>query len=236
MLERSKKMTRSEHREASHLEDDGGIRQIIQSAQVMPISELEKSGGQFAALEKPQQLWGRKGWSQFTGFTKDSINIVNSKKRKLDSETTANDTPMCEDNQPPRKKVTTRTLAFIDCRNPNPKDRESFEHVESEDSDDEPILSRALRISSTMASNTPTHHSLKIRSEDPYMGYPFKGDNHQGGGVQPPGSVDSSQDRDSSHHNYHRVSISQMLNDTPQVQFAVEERQLTVLDEILRRL
>lgn len=65
MLERSKRMTRSEHLSANHLEDDVGIRQIIQSARVLPISDDERAGrGQMASLEVPQQLWGREGFEE----------------------------------------------------------------------------------------------------------------------------------------------------------------------------
>lgn len=65
MLERAKKMTRSEHQDAKHLEDDGGIRHIIQSARIMPISDEEASArGQVAPLEVTQRLWAREGWKE----------------------------------------------------------------------------------------------------------------------------------------------------------------------------
>ena len=41
MLERSKRMTRTEHHEAKQLEDDGGVRAIIQNAEPMAIEEHE---------------------------------------------------------------------------------------------------------------------------------------------------------------------------------------------------
>nr|POE56182.1 putative atp-dependent helicase c17a2.12 [Quercus suber] len=62
MLERSKRMTRAEHADASKLEDDGGIREIIQSAQLLPI-DLDES--RIARVETPQRLWGRDGWRDF---------------------------------------------------------------------------------------------------------------------------------------------------------------------------
>ncbi|KAK5709476.1 hypothetical protein LTR17_019751 [Elasticomyces elasticus] len=48
-----------------YLEDDGGIREIIQSATMLPISQDERQGyGQMARLEEKQQLWGREGWQE----------------------------------------------------------------------------------------------------------------------------------------------------------------------------
>jgi hypothetical protein len=59
MLERSKRMTSVEHNNAKVLEDDGGIRAIIQDAHVLPITPLEQYGsGRMAPLDEPQQLWG----------------------------------------------------------------------------------------------------------------------------------------------------------------------------------
>ncbi|OQO12999.1 hypothetical protein B0A48_02463 [Cryoendolithus antarcticus] len=65
MHERSKRMTGVEHRGASYLEDDDGIRGIIQSAQIIAVTTDEMSGaGQIAPLAEPQQLWGRSGWQK----------------------------------------------------------------------------------------------------------------------------------------------------------------------------
>jgi hypothetical protein len=59
MLERSKRMTSAEHNNAKVLEDDGGIREIIQNAHVLPITHQEQHGsGRMAPLDEPQQLWG----------------------------------------------------------------------------------------------------------------------------------------------------------------------------------
>lgn len=65
MLERSRRMTKAEHDSAKALEDDGGIREIIQSARVMTLSAEEREGsGQMAALTtQAEQLWGRDGWN-----------------------------------------------------------------------------------------------------------------------------------------------------------------------------
>ncbi|KJY01979.1 snf2 family helicase like protein [Zymoseptoria brevis] len=68
MLERAQRMTNAEHIEAKTLEDDGGIREIIQNARCLPITREEvESTCSMAALDVPQQLWGRPGWS--TGST-----------------------------------------------------------------------------------------------------------------------------------------------------------------------
>ncbi|OAK98444.1 hypothetical protein IQ06DRAFT_226930 [Phaeosphaeriaceae sp. SRC1lsM3a] len=56
----AKKMTRAEQMEAKELEDDAGITEIIQGAQILPISPEEEEGeGMFAELRKPQQVFGR---------------------------------------------------------------------------------------------------------------------------------------------------------------------------------
>jgi hypothetical protein len=63
MYERAKRMTSAEHHVVSHLEDDDGMREIIQGAGLMSVSENESSGaGQMALLEVPQRLWARPGW------------------------------------------------------------------------------------------------------------------------------------------------------------------------------
>ena len=60
MLERSRRMTVDEHRDAKVLEDDAGIRQIIEAARIMPICDGEDRGfGQMAPLGAPERLWCR---------------------------------------------------------------------------------------------------------------------------------------------------------------------------------
>ena len=64
MYERAKRMTPGEHH-VSHLEDDDGMRAIIQGAGLMSVTESESSGwGQVASLEVPQRLWARSGWRE----------------------------------------------------------------------------------------------------------------------------------------------------------------------------
>jgi hypothetical protein len=68
MLLRAQRMTNAEHIAAKTLEDDGGIREIIQNARCLPLTKEDMEGtSAMAALENPQRLWGRPGWS--TGTT-----------------------------------------------------------------------------------------------------------------------------------------------------------------------
>ena len=238
MLERSKRMTRSEHREANHLEDDGDIRQIIQSAQMLPISATEKIGyGQMAPLEEQQQLWNRSGWKQFSGFNKNTMSEDIAKKRKLDSGATESD-----DSTQPRKKLTTRTLAFVDCRASASIDRDSYQTVGREDSDDdEPILALFQRTSTTAESKIPHHPSLKMKSDDPYMpsmGYPLADNNlsngsftHEAGSSAIDGPIQNTHDP-----RYRRLSISQLLNEDQTTSQRVESDHCELLREILKRL
>ncbi|KAF1929435.1 uncharacterized protein M421DRAFT_61347 [Didymella exigua CBS 183.55] len=59
IFERAKKMSRAQHSEAKELEDDAGITEIIQNAQVLPVSSHEQGLAKFALLKLPQQLFGR---------------------------------------------------------------------------------------------------------------------------------------------------------------------------------
>ncbi|KAF2036246.1 hypothetical protein EK21DRAFT_83948 [Setomelanomma holmii] len=66
IFNRAKKMSRSQHLEAKELEDDAGIIEIIQSAQIIPVLPEEEEGeGMFAKLETPQQVFGRPGRHKF---------------------------------------------------------------------------------------------------------------------------------------------------------------------------
>ncbi|KXT14494.1 hypothetical protein AC579_9576 [Pseudocercospora musae] len=68
MLNRSWEMSEAEHKEAKVLEDDLGIKAIIQGARPLPLSEAEASPGlaRMAPLDKPEQLWCRPGWREGT--------------------------------------------------------------------------------------------------------------------------------------------------------------------------
>jgi SNF2 family DNA or RNA helicase len=76
MHERAKRMTSVEHH-VSHLEDDDGMREIIQGAGLMSVRDGESSGlGQMASLEVPQRLWARPGW-------RDTLSKSNFSSAKL---------------------------------------------------------------------------------------------------------------------------------------------------------
>lgn len=60
IFDRAKKMSRADHQEAKELEDDAGIVEIIQNAQIFPVQEGEDEGlASFALLKTPQQVFGR---------------------------------------------------------------------------------------------------------------------------------------------------------------------------------
>jgi hypothetical protein len=60
IFNRAKKMSRADHQEAKELEDDAGIIEIIQNAQILPVDDDEGEGlSSFALLEAPQQVFGR---------------------------------------------------------------------------------------------------------------------------------------------------------------------------------
>ncbi|KAK4506780.1 hypothetical protein PRZ48_000513 [Zasmidium cellare] len=65
MFQRSKRMTAEEHR-VKAVEDDGGMREIIQSSRVLTVPEEQQK--QMASLESPEQLWARPGWRDFLTF------------------------------------------------------------------------------------------------------------------------------------------------------------------------
>ncbi|OQO08432.1 hypothetical protein B0A48_06302 [Cryoendolithus antarcticus] len=89
MHERSKRMTGIEHRGASFLDDDDGMRGIIQGAQIIPITTDEMTGaGQIAPLAIPQQLWGRSGWQQSFSAT-DSVRPGKKRGTAASSNSTA---------------------------------------------------------------------------------------------------------------------------------------------------
>jgi hypothetical protein len=60
IFNRAKKMSLADHQEAKELEDDAGIIEIIQNAQILPIGDDEGEGlSSFALLTTPQQVFGR---------------------------------------------------------------------------------------------------------------------------------------------------------------------------------
>ncbi|KAH7398857.1 P-loop containing nucleoside triphosphate hydrolase protein [Phaeosphaeria sp. MPI-PUGE-AT-0046c] len=82
----AKKMTRAEHLEAKELEDDAGITEIIQGAQILPILPDEEEGeGMFAKLKTPQQVFGRSDRHKYHryGNTEPKSQDRSTKKAKI---------------------------------------------------------------------------------------------------------------------------------------------------------
>ncbi|KAK5712706.1 hypothetical protein LTR15_011698 [Elasticomyces elasticus] len=146
MLERAKRMTRSEHADAKALEDDGGVREIIQSARMLPVSQEERHGcGQMARLEEKQQLWGREGWRETV-----SMSIARSSEKKRRRVITFDDITKDDEDArlvnegeelPPGAKR--RVLSFVDCTGP------SHNSLEADADSDEPVTNDWRRGSSS---------------------------------------------------------------------------------------
>ncbi|KAF2130759.1 hypothetical protein P153DRAFT_287716 [Dothidotthia symphoricarpi CBS 119687] len=85
IFNRAKNMSRAQHLEAKELEDDAGIVEIIQNAQVLPVQPEEELGiGMFAVLKTPQQVFGRPNRHKYHryGFT-DAKTDKPKKKAKV---------------------------------------------------------------------------------------------------------------------------------------------------------
>jgi hypothetical protein len=85
MYERSQRMTRAEHLDAKVLEDDGGIREIIQSARMLPLADTETGPGpgQMAPFMqgRSERLWCRPGWKEFADNYTDRDRPGRKRKR-----------------------------------------------------------------------------------------------------------------------------------------------------------
>ena len=239
MHDRSKRMTQSEHREASHLEDDLKIKEIIQSARIIPVSERETKGyGQMASLDDPQQLWGRPGWTQFS-----SIGMTyrgrNTKKRTSVEDYISPEDGVLGDGEISRKKAIRRTLDYVDCTGTHDnRCHTAYEADKSHNSDEEPILSRWRRKSlSTHIAPTAATPAL-LMARDPFMpSMAHLPDEHPvasstrhvyttGDDVGGSGTLSTG---------YHKLSISQLLNEEPAVP-DFEPANPAILQEILRLL
>ena len=148
MLERSKRMTRTEHHDAKALEDDGGIRKIIQEADMLPISDNERVGsGQMAPLDVSQQLWTRPGWTSFMPRASAKMPDITAKKRCRDGNT--------EQQNDLKVRIVRRKLDFVDCTTTEPPEPDA----RIQDSNDEPIARRRRRdcIDSPLSTKTNAH-------------------------------------------------------------------------------
>ena len=91
VFKRSKAMTRTEHVETRILEDDEEISNIIKGAQPLPLQTSDGLGqAQMAALQTPQQLFGRAG--------RDNSHIKGIDKEKDEADGTS-------EPQPKRKRL-----------------------------------------------------------------------------------------------------------------------------------
>lgn len=146
MLERSRRMTRSEHHDAKALEDDGGIRQIIQSARIMTVYKRERVGaGQMAPLGIPQQVWGRNGWTNFVNMK--NVRLDNGGQKRKIEEVDGGKNTHASGPQKKKKAKVRRTLDFVECK-----------AVPIHDSDDEPLANRAQRSSQPQPATKPLLH------------------------------------------------------------------------------
>jgi hypothetical protein len=92
MLERAERMTRGEHKQARLLEDDEGIKSIIQNATILPLPEGEKTGqSRMVSLDARHQIFDRpdKGRSKkIEGIDKDELDAKPKRKNaKIKSRT-----------------------------------------------------------------------------------------------------------------------------------------------------
>ncbi|KAH0342609.1 hypothetical protein KCU81_g5564, partial [Aureobasidium melanogenum] len=87
VFERARTMSRAEHKNAKELDDDGGIREIIQSAQPIPVHEAT-GAGRIAFIERPQQLFARPGWAGWKIAARENSSKARTKtsqKRKAEN-------------------------------------------------------------------------------------------------------------------------------------------------------
>ncbi|KAH0363574.1 hypothetical protein KCU65_g7320, partial [Aureobasidium melanogenum] len=87
IFERARTMSRVEHKNAKELDDDGGIREIIQSAQPIPVHEAT-GADRIAFIHKPQQLFARPGWAGWKKAARENSNNrgeTTGRKRKAES-------------------------------------------------------------------------------------------------------------------------------------------------------
>jgi hypothetical protein len=83
IFDHAKKMSRAQHLEAKELEDDEGIIDIIQNAQILPtVPEEEEGVGMFASLRTPQQVFGRPDRHKYHGNIDSKLHVESRKKSK----------------------------------------------------------------------------------------------------------------------------------------------------------
>ena len=102
--------------------------------------------GQMAPLEEPQQLWGRPGWRETIG--KAVAGPRSEKKRRLtalhDVTNPNGEAQIVQADVDSGRTVGRRTMAYVDCTDPRSSSR-----VIDDDSEDEPMVDRWRRASTT---------------------------------------------------------------------------------------
>ncbi|KZM18738.1 ATP binding [Ascochyta rabiei] len=88
IFERAKNMSRAQHMEAKELEDDAGIVEIIQNAQILPVLDEELGLAKYALLKRPQQLFGRPDRDRYHRIPVKDTPEKSRKKRKISNTTT----------------------------------------------------------------------------------------------------------------------------------------------------
>lgn len=241
MLERSRRMTRAEHYDAKALEDDGGIREIIQSAKTLPVAEREKGGyAQMAALEEPQQLWGRSGWRPSTTDNVSGRPTAHKRRKSASHLPDAEDLDR-DDGAQSAKKVKRRTLSYVDCTNGGSRNRSALDDRLIPDSEDEPMLDLWRRRSSTTTAAQTALLAVTTTDENPHLlslPPPSGGDNKAcNGGVLHPNSKDAESLQGSiPKPTYRQLPISQLLNHDQKPLTTFPHASPELLQEILRRL
>jgi hypothetical protein len=83
IFKRAKKMSPADHQEAKELEDDAGIIEIIQNAQVLPIGDDEGEGlSSFALLNTPQQVFGRSNRHKYHRYGTTEAKIADRPQKR----------------------------------------------------------------------------------------------------------------------------------------------------------
>lgn len=219
MLDRSKRMTRAEHLNASHLEDDGGIKQIIQSAAPLPVEEaLQLGRPQMAPLDVPQQVWCREGWREYQHLSHRGP----TKKRKA-----ANDpADEGEAKAARRKKVVRRTLAFVDCRSSG---QDGATAPGAESSSGASSSAPHDRSQAAQASSGASLATVAVEREAPEI-EPLR---EPGRAAEPSISSTSAQHAP----DFRKASISTLMNDGPERPAGMDDfASNDLMQEILRRL
>jgi hypothetical protein len=228
MLERSKRMTRSEHRDAGHLEDDIGIREIIQSARMIPVLDEGKTGrGQMAPLQSSQQLWAREGYRAFLSKNPAVHEPIRNKRKRQDGAEEPGIGVDLDEREESGQPMVRRTLAFVDCRRPHSTSA-SGNPEQNVTSNDEPIAKRYKPVPSSSRHPLPPSH---IR--DPFLPL-MTGDRLEPINTPPPATTlqqDSGADSE-----YRRLSISELLNVPRSMTPQVDNERQTLVQSILRLL